>query len=890
MNKFYSKIHIVFFFSLDVDPREAANDIDTTRYSPSQSSAILRRSLPNEIDTEFDTEDLMSASIQKKPSDADASDFETKRSTVSCNNKFIPCSSVRNATDEPDYAIDFSIGNETPISMERSDELEAVATEPAVVSSNNLKNKSVDTKRSSLPEPDLTNLGFSREKRESSKEEKNDAFLNEIETLIESEPGLSEAAEFEPSRDDDLMSADLHRQEAAAIISPGNKLFSDEHMSKLTASVSKPKIEEDHGANDNLMTKEEVEKAHPTKHSSIAKKKHNSPHKSSKKDTKKSSTQDDMMYQRATPISNHRRSELSARSSSPEIRHARNFKISKRSKIESTNGELKSIFSEMHQATHKLTRSDIRKLAKTAVMLAALKSKNKKLDANFLEKEKRHWITKGKHSKHHKKRSHKRHHKSKKGTMNAVDSHASAPSEGMSFNIKDPGSQPEIAVHYSNKDNTEEKHVSPVKEVSINVEQQTSEKKAGSEFTEDISKKQKNNTGVSDDAMVDLIAKTAADEEQKRFSIQQAANPTPSAAVETTASSTQVNPIAKNETPTLTSTTTSTTTTSTTAASSTEAAALSTTAKAFDSTTTLAAKLIADDATSKDFLAKIAAEDPNLQKKSLVSRPDDDIDKAISDFDTSDLAAMTENTDSEKKSILPSADLSDSMASLRAVLGKVNPKKVPSKFLPDLPSGLRMIAWKRLIEKKKSQLADYEAVYGGAEVAPDNEPDKPVTINIDLDTHKSVNTAQIQDDDISYTKTNDEDKVTFAKTSSLENLQSDRKDLDHTTDENASFITTPVAEEDGETARHVHYLKKHIQGARSLRKLIAKTLVGHCKSTGKRILSAFIAMDKALERAQAIATVIGGKFNVDPAKIDNLVTDKEDQVVETFLRDIFTKL
>lgn len=251
----------------------------------------------------------------------------------------------------------------------------------------------------------------------------------------------------------------------------------------------------------------------------------------------------------------------------------------------------------------------------------------------------------------------------------------------------------------------------------------------------------------------------------------------------------------------------------------------------------------------------------SIEKKSNIAQ----IDKSVENiFDDDDATRITRPTETLKKSSLPDMELknnasppdsqlSDKVTSIKTFLEKADPAKIPSKFLPDLPAGLRMIGWKELIEKKKKQLGELENAVG---TTTETSEVKPVTVNIDVDQDNMEKEAATQ------TPTDD-----------LFSVSGDKK-----------HDTVPL------TLQHVGYLQRHIKGARALRKLIAKTLVGHCKSTGQRILDAFVAMDKALARAQTIAAVIGKKFNVDADRIDALVGDKEDQVVETFLKDIFTKI
>ena len=251
---------------------------------------------------------------------------------------------------------------------------------------------------------------------------------------------------------------------------------------------------------------------------------------------------------------------------------------------------------------------------------------------------------------------------------------------------------------------------------------------------------------------------------------------------------------------------------------------------------------------------------------------------SLENFVDSDIAKFT------KKNEMPSEALEEKIDSLKSVLLKANENKVPNKFLTDLPAGLRMIAWKELIKKKKIELNELEAI----EMDRKKVATKPVTIDIDINQDKIDDNTVTQ---LFKTSTqpieNGEKKI--SETINLNDLGIANGGK-HEAKELSNLDQSSEEKDDNLSSRHVKYLKKHIKSARSLRKLIAKTLVGHCKSTGKRILEAFVAMDKALERAQAIAEVIGQKFHVNTDLINNLVDDKEDEVVETFLRDIFTKL
>ncbi|XP_066916618.1 uncharacterized protein [Clytia hemisphaerica] len=235
----------------------------------------------------------------------------------------------------------------------------------------------------------------------------------------------------------------------------------------------------------------------------------------------------------------------------------------------------------------------------------------------------------------------------------------------------------------------------------------------------------------------------------------------------------------------------------------------------------------------------------DISKKSNIGKIDDSVANMFEDADST-------KTPTEKSTSTGRTQLTEKVKSLRSFLVKADPAVIPLKFLPDLPSGLRMIGWKEMIDKKKKQLNELEATVGAVDDATET---KPVSLNIDVEDQIPSKTA-----------------AAAAEESDLTELTGDKKSSD------------PIS------LQHIGYLQRHIKGARSLRKLIAKTLVGHCKSTGKRIFDAFVAMDKALARAQTIATVIGKKFNIDIDRIDALVGDKEDQVVETFLKDIFTKI
>ena len=250
----------------------------------------------------------------------------------------------------------------------------------------------------------------------------------------------------------------------------------------------------------------------------------------------------------------------------------------------------------------------------------------------------------------------------------------------------------------------------------------------------------------------------------------------------------------------------------------------------------------------------------SVAKKSIIGKVDDSVANMFDESSDTSKGASPSPLSSGKTQLL-----SDKVKSLRSFLVKADSSIIPLKFLPDLPSGLRMIGWKEMIDKKKKQLNELEATIGTVEdvTAAAETNSKQVSLNIDVDDPLSGKTAA---------SSSGSDSSSNSPLGDLTELTADKKSED------------PIS------LQHIGYLQRHIKGARSLRKLIARTLVGHCKSTGKRIFEAFVAMDKALARAQTIATVIGKKFNIDIDRIDALVGDKEDQVVETFLKDIFTKI
>ena len=254
-----------------------------------------------------------------------------------------------------------------------------------------------------------------------------------------------------------------------------------------------------------------------------------------------------------------------------------------------------------------------------------------------------------------------------------------------------------------------------------------------------------------------------------------------------------------------------------------------------------------------DFAANLES----LTSKSTVTATEKQTEKKASQaieqeinnaMDEKDASSKVEKKESAaaKKSTIPDLGRNEKIKTLKNLLSKASKSKVPKKFLQQFPAGLRMIAWRELLEKKRKELAELEELQSSdkGNKKSDEVEDRPVTVNIDI----GQNTAPGKD------------------TKDVNEASGDKHHIDS----------------------HVKYLQKHLSSAQDLRKLISRALIGHCKASGKRILKAFIAMDKALERAQSIATVIGKKFKVDASKIENIVVKKEDEVVESFLRDIFS--
>ena len=486
-----------------------------------------------------------------------------------------------------------------------------------------------------------------------------------------------------------------------------------------------------------------------------------------------------------SPVSNELQNELTARASV-----AKKPKHSYMQKRDDTKSEMSNIFNGIQASKHhKLTRSDIRKLAKKAVMLATLKklnevkSKNDAKKSNILVKpkivEKKNTVNKSKVGA--KKTTKKKKKKILKKKIEKDKSELIADKKEMA--------KPTLSI--SGKDVKTEKDVDNIGEtLSASLKESKPDK-----INDDIVAMLKDNK--------DIGTKTSEMSED----------------LSTSTKTKDVINLLSDE--------------------------------SMDAQKNAKENLTTDTATSA-----ITAKDTKVEAKNIKAEESfDDLFKTdkkasieTSDEDMNVEDALLEESTSEnsKKSELPIAKITEQIKSLKYALGKSSPSKVPETFFPDLPVGIRMIAWKKLIEKKSKELSVLEA----SVAIPD---DKPVMINIDIDQDKTEKDASPGSP---ITKDTEPDKK--------------------------------ISEE--KTSTHVHYLQKHIKGARALRKLIAKTLIGHCKTTGKRILKAFVAMDKALARAQAIATVIGHKFKIDADRIDALVGDKEDQVVETFLRDIFTKI
>ena len=91
------------------------------------------------------------------------------------------------------------------------------------------------------------------------------------------------------------------------------------------------------------------------------------------------------------------------------------------------------------------------------------------------------------------------------------------------------------------------------------------------------------------------------------------------------------------------------------------------------------------------------------------------------------------------------------------------------------------------------------------------------------------------------------------------------------------------------TSKHIKKLQKNIAVAQTLRDRISKTLLGHCGMIGEHVLSTFVAMDKIMTRIQHLANLVSKKYNVPGQNIKDIVYEKEDQVIEKFLRDVFTR-
>ena len=598
-----------------------------------------------------------------------------------------------------------------------------------------------------------------------------------------------------------------------------------------------------------------------------------------------------------TPIANMRREELTANSyliknkekTVKRDRRSKSSKKNQRSKIEkvSTNGDLKSIFSEIHAAKHRLTRSDIRQLAKKAFIIATLKKlkqvkhsdKRSPIDKKSLiaKKDANKKPSKTKSSPKQKKKSKgkstkRSSHKTKKpmkeeqsdSTMSHINNiNANSVETEANDRRSDPSMETPGAIPNGQKKKatgeTENNGRDIKEEVAAentgNGEKQyeTNDPNTSSNFQGDASNYQKPTFSMSgandlnnETDSIGQVIRNGKDDKNKKSEFNEDvmkkekknSNPLSDDNLFKNPSSLDVNTLTLDKTSTPSPTTTITLP-ATSTPSPTQTTALMTIASTLSMTTTTP--------TQSDFV-KISK---NVKKSTISSPPIDINDDFLNEFLTKEQA---------KKTDIPNADLENKLETLKSLLEKTTPNNIPEKFLKDLPAGLRVIAWKKLLEKKKDQLNELKA----------HEKTKPVTININIDGEK---TGTVDTSLTTPTEAQGE-----ASKKSIGNLMTIKPE-----DNNAN-------NNNNNPDHHVRYLQKHIKDARSLRKLIAKTLIGHCKSTGKRILEAFIAMDKALERAQAIAEIIGRKFHVDTDKIKTLVDDKEDDVVETFLKDIFTKL
>ena len=91
------------------------------------------------------------------------------------------------------------------------------------------------------------------------------------------------------------------------------------------------------------------------------------------------------------------------------------------------------------------------------------------------------------------------------------------------------------------------------------------------------------------------------------------------------------------------------------------------------------------------------------------------------------------------------------------------------------------------------------------------------------------------------------------------------------------------------TSKHIKKLQKNIAVAQTLRDRIAKTLLGHCGMIGEHVLSTFVAMDRIMSRIQHLAHLVSKKYDIPGENIEDIVREKEDQVIEKFLRDVFVR-
>jgi hypothetical protein len=209
------------------------------------------------------------------------------------------------------------------------------------------------------------------------------------------------------------------------------------------------------------------------------------------------------------------------------------------------------------------------------------------------------------------------------------------------------------------------------------------------------------------------------------------------------------------------------------------------------------------------------------------------------------------------------------MEKLESMLSDANEKKVPKDFMHEMEPGLRLIVWSELVKKKEKELKKLKK-----EVAEEKKLRKNIVPIVNINVEKAPELPR---------------RIPSKSTKPTKHSHTAKKK--HFTKKKPNVAqhhankTMPAG-----NTNHIKYLKKHLAGARSLRTLISRTLIKHCKTTGEKLFQAFVAMDKALGRAEAIAQDIGEKFHINYEHVEQLVAQKEDDVVESFLRDVFTKL